>query len=278
MTLISAVRNVANECGYKVDLTVVGSLDPTTKQLLAIANRVIKEMADAYNWPKLRKHGSVTFASGTASYALPADFSHYHYETFWNQSDSFRLFGPMSVQEYAENIGFGDVTSPYDSFDIQGVTDTELLIYPTPDTGSNGQVVTFPYTSARPVRPRTWAVGQTVAAGEYSFANGVYYTANGAGTTSGASITADPIGFTVYNGAYEDFLADTDEPVLSQRILEQGMIERFAEPHGLTFSARFNEQLEDEYGKKLEGKVLYAGGECTTRYQHAFNGRVVFGG
>lgn len=285
MSLIEAVTNVANEATYKVDTTVIASTDVTTKQLLAIANRVIREMSDAYNWPKLRKTGSFTLTDSVSTYALPGDFSFYHYETFWNQSEGWRLFGPMSSQQYAENIGFGDTSTVYDEFTIRGMTDNEITIYPTPGTDVASDVIVFQYTSNRPVRPKTWATGQSITSGQYRFYNGNYYVATTTGTTGAtppthttdAPVSDGGVTWDYYEGAYSTFLADTDEPVLPQRILEQGMLERFAELHALTVAPRFLDQLQDEYSKQVPGKILYAGG-VRHREQYANNGRVIFGG
>lgn len=261
MSLSELVANIGNECGYEVTSAVVDSSDVTTKQILALTNRVINEMADAYNWPKLIKQGTITLATSTSTYALPADFSHYHYETFWNSSDGWQLYGPLSQQDYSLRIGQGISSSVSREFQLRGVTDKELLIYPTPDSGVNGQTIIFQYTAARPVRPRTWAVGQTVVSGDYTFYNGIYYTASTSGTTAGAAPATDSgVTWAVYSGTYKTFLADTDETVLSQRVLEQGVLERFAALKQLNVQQLYLSQRSDEYAKTVQGKTLYAGG------------------
>ena len=279
MALSDVLTNVAKKAGYKVGSTFVGSTATLEAQLLAIANTVIQEMADAYPWPKLWKTGSVTLSNGTASYALPGDFSHYHHDTFWNQNDDWPVYGPMSPEEYASYQGEG-IDPLYDRFTIRGVTDTQLLFTPTPGAGDASQVVAFEYIAARPVRPPTWASGQCITSGDYRFANGIYYTASSSGTTSGAAITSDGgVTWTTYSGTYLNFLDDDDEPVLSSRILEQGVFERFAETKGVTFVPRYREQLDEEYAKALTGKTLYAGGDdVLRRVQFGRNGVVRFGG
>lgn len=279
MSLIELVQNVAREAGYAVDTKIIESTDNTTRQLLAMTNRVIREMADAYNWTKLRKTGVIVLVDGQSTYELPSDFSHYHHDTFWNQSDGWRLFGPLSSVAYAERIGWEQLATVYDEFMLEGMTDRELTIYPTPDAGSDGQVIIFRYTSLRPVRPRRWENGLQVQANEYCSYNGEYYVTGSSGTTSGSKPSDDSgVTWALYEGPYETFRADTDEPVLSQRLLEQGVLERFAEIKSLTVSARFDDQLQDEYAKNLPGKVLYAGGVSRAREQYARSGRVSFGG
>lgn len=282
MTLLSAVQNVASEAGYAIDSVVVTSNDVTTKQLYMIANRIIREMQDAYPWPVLFKQHSFSLVSGTSTYALPGDFSSYHYDTWWNQSDGWRVIGPMSAQEYSTYIG-SDVTSVvYDRFQIRGAADNKILYYPTP--AASGDVIIFEYLAARAVRPPTWTTGESVTSGDYRSYNGNYYTASTTGTTgatppthTSGSASDGTITWAYYSGTYETFLADTDVPVLSQRILEQGMLERFAEIKGLTVVPRYETQLQEEYSKQEPGKVLFADGDQTERFQYGRNGRVVFG-
>lgn len=282
MSLLSAVQNVANEAGYAVGTTVVTASDVTTQQLLAIANRVIKEMQDAYPWPALFRQHTFSLVSGTSTYALPSDFSSYHYDTWWNQSDGWRVIGPMSAQEYSSYIG-SDITSVvYDRFQIRGAADNKILYYPTP--AASGDVIIFEYLAARPIRPRTWSTGQTVSTGDYRSYNGNYYTAAGSGTTgvtppthTSGSVSDGAVTWAYYSGTYDTFVADTDETILPQRILEQGMLERFAEIKGLSVVPRYETQLQEEYSKQEPGKVLYADGDRTESFQFGRNGRVVFG-
>lgn len=284
MSLLEAVANVADEAGYEVDpAEVIDSDDITTTQLKAIANRIVEEMSEEYMWPQLWKSGTVTLVAGTSTYALAGDFSYYHYDTFWNQSVGWRAWGPMSPQEYAEYQGF-DVDPLLDHFAIRGITNNQLLIQPTP--GGSGDIIIYEYASNRYVRPRTWAMGQTVAVGDYAFYNGNYYVSQTAGATGATapthtSSTASDgtITWEYYSGAYKKFIADTDEPVISQRLLEQGMLERFAEIKGLKgVVPKYETQLRIEFGKAIPGKTLFADGGARNRIQFARNERVIFGG
>lgn len=283
MTILGAVTNVANEAGYAVDTSVIGSTDVTTKQLLAIANRVIKEMADAYPWPQLFKQGTVTLATSTASYALPGDFSFYHYDSFWNQDEAWRVLGPLNPQEKSEIEGYGLSSTIYNHFQLRGVTDNYFTVVPTPTASENGQDIIFEYAAARPVRPQTWVTGTSFSAGSYCFYNGNYYSTTAGGTAgatapthTSSSASDGTVTWDYYDGTYEEFLADTDVPVLSQRILEQGMLERFAEIHGITVQPRFEMQLRQELTKQDRGQIGYVGGVSKSSLW-AENGTVFFG-
>lgn len=284
MSLLTAVQNVANEAGYTVESGIIASTETTTKQLRVIANRINHEIADAFPWPVMYASGSITLVAGQASYALPAAFSWYHYETFWNSSTRWRILGPMSPQEYAEIRGYGLNTTVYQRFQVRGISNNELLISPTPSASNNGNVVIFEYIADRSVRPATWAASTVYGTNAYTFYNGNYYQTT-VGGTSGAtppthtsgSVSDGGVTWTYYNGAYSDFLADTDETVFNQKTLEQGMLERFAEIHGLsTIQPRYVVQMNEDYSRQQTSKIIYAGGH-TRAEMFARSGTAVFG-
>lgn len=284
MSLIDAITAVADEAGYTVETSAIGSSDVTTKQLLAIAQRVNHEMAEAYPWPAFYASGSITLVNGQASYQLPAAFSYYQYDTFWNQSTRWRVLGPMSPQQYAEVLGFGLNPTVYQRFQIRGIANDQLLISPTPGASYDGDTIIFEYIADRSVRPATWTTATVYAAGAYTFYNGNYYQTT-AGGTSGATAPTHTSGsasdggvtWTYYSGPYMKFLADTDEPILNQKTLEQGMLERFAELHGLdSITPRFQLQLTEDFSKRNPGKIMYAGG-VANQVVYARNGVAVFG-
>lgn len=284
VTLLENIQNVANEAGYAVASTAVGSTDTTTKQLLTIANRVNDEMANEYPWPKMYASGSITLVAGQATYALPAAFSYNHYDTFWNQSTRWRVLGPLSPQEYAEIQGFGLNTTVYSRFQIRGISNNELLISPTPDAGTNGQVIIFEYIADRSVRPKVWTASTSFQAGSYCFYNGNYYQTVSGGTTgptppthTSGSVSDGGVTWAYYSGTYNKFLADTDCTLLSPQTLELGMLERFAEIHGLTtILPRYQAELNKDFSKANPGKILWAGGEPLPMI-FARNGTAIFG-
>jgi hypothetical protein len=284
MSLVTAVQNVANEAGYTVESGVIASTEITTKQLRVMAQRINREIADAFPWPKLYASGSITLVAGQASYQLPAAFSWYHYETFWNSSTRWRILGPMSPQEYAEIRGYGINTTVYQRFQVRGLTNSELLISPTPSASQNGNIIIFEYIADRCVRPAAWVTGTVYAAGAYTFYDGNYYQTTLGGisgvtapTHTTGSVTDGGVIWTYYSGAYSDFLADSDETVFNQKTLEQGMLERFAEIHGLsTVQPRFITQMNEDYSRQQVSKIIYAGGH-TRAEMFARAGTAVFG-
>lgn len=262
MALLDAVTSVADEAGYQVDRAkAIGATDAVSVQLRTLANRIIAEMAERYDWPKLWRSASITLVDGQATYALPGDFSYYHYDTFWNKADGFQAWGPYSPQDYAELIGSTYDLQTTTAYTLRGAGDNFLTIYPTPGSGVAGQIIIFEYASNRYVRPQSWAQGLSVAIGDYVSRNGNYYRATTAGTTGATppthatgSASDGVVTWAFYDGAYSKFLADTDEPVLPQRVLEQGMLERFAVLKGVSVSPMYEQTLLEEYRKQRPGR------------------------
>lgn len=284
MSIATVIQNVANEAGYTVESNILTSTETTTKQLLAIANRINRDIFEAYPWPKCYASGAITLVNGQATYQLPAAFSYYHYETFWNSSTRWRVLGPMTEQEYAEIRGFGLNTTVYQRFQIRGLSNSELLISPTPSAAVSGDIIIFEYIADRSVRPKTWVTSTAFAANSYCFYNGNYYTTTAGGTTgatppthTSGSASDGGVTWTYYDGAYSQFLADTDTSIFQEKLLEQGILERFAEIHGLdSIRPRFDMQLNEEFSRDQNGKIIYAGGQVRGNL-FARNGVAVFG-
>lgn len=284
MSIATVIQNVANEAGYTVESNILTSTETTTKQLLAIANRMNREIFEAYPWPKCYASGAITLVNGQATYQLPAAFSYYHYETFWNSSTRWRVLGPMTAQEYAEIRGFGLNTTVYQRFQIRGVSNSQLLISPTPGASVGGDIIIFEYIADRSVRPKQWTTSTVFAAGAYCFNNGNYYTTTAGGTTgatapthTSGSASDGGVTWTYYDGIYDKFLADTDVSLFNEKLLEQAVLERFAEIHGLdSIKPRFEVQLNEEFSRDQNGKIIYAGGQ-TRGNLFARNGVAVFG-
>lgn len=284
MSLATIVSNVAAECGYTVESTVIGSTETTTKQLLAMVQRINKDIFESYPWPKCYASGSITLVGGQATYALPSAFSWYQYETFWNSSTRWRVLGPMTPQEYGEVRGFGLNTTIYQRFQIRGLSNNELLISPTPGANNNGDILVFEYIADRCVRPVTWTASTLFAANAYCFYNGNYYQTTAGGTTgstapthTSGSVSDGGVTWTYYDGVYDQFIADTDVSIFNEKMVEQGVIERFAQIHGLTgVVPQFRQQVDEEFSRMYPSKVYYAGG-TNRAAQFARDGTAVFG-
>lgn len=284
MSLATIVSNVAAECGYTVEANVIASTEVTTKQLLAMCQRVNRDIFEAYPWPKCYATSSITVVGGQNTYDLPAAFSWYQYETFWNQSTRWRVLGPMTEAEYAESIGFGLNTTVYQRFQIRGNSNSQLLISPTPGANQNGNILIFEYIADRSIRPQTWASGVIYAANSYTFYNGNYYFTTAGGTTgvtppthTSGSVSDGGVTWDYYNGAYNTFLANTDVSIFNEKLVEQGVKEEFAAMHGLsTIVPKFEKQVHEEFSRDNPGRIYYAGTQARGEL-FARSGTAVFG-
>ena len=83
--------------------------------------------------------------------------------------------------------------------------------------------------------------------------------------------------WTYYNGAYDQFVADSDVSIFNEKLVEQGVIERFAQIHGLTgVVPQFKQQVDEEFSRANPSKVYFAGG-TNRAAQFARDGTAVFG-
>lgn len=283
MALTDLISNVANKAGYVVADTVIGSNDTTTKQLLALLQTVNEDVMEAYNWPGLMRSTTITLVTGQAQYDVAADFSFHHYDTFWNQSTTWQLYGALSNQEYADINGYGlDSTVPA-KFLIRGIVNKKIEISPVPTASENGEVVYYLYHSARYVKPITWAAGLSFTSGDYCIYNNNYYISETTGTSGATppihttgSVTDGTITWLYTNNAYRTFIDDTDGTILPQRIIEQGLLEAYNDQKGLTYTPRFEQMVIDEFRRERPASSISTS-YSQHRYQFGANGRFYFG-
>jgi hypothetical protein len=102
-TLLQLVQQAANEIGIPEPSQLFGASDDTSKQLVALAQREGKEMAEFANdsggWQALHKEYTFTTVGTQANYALPTDFAYFLNQTFWDNSYKWELLGPITAQQ-----------------------------------------------------------------------------------------------------------------------------------------------------------------------------------
>jgi hypothetical protein len=266
MSLDDIVTNIASECGYSVSIgnDSAASNDTTAKQIVAIANRLVGEAFDTFPWWQFDKSYSFQLVDGQSLYPVPGDFSSYHFDTFWNQSTRWRLIGPMSPQDYGELQGFGVLPVAVGRFQLRGVTDNQLFIYPTPDSTTDGSVIVFQYISNRPVRPWTWTASTSLGTKLYTFYNGNYYSwvsGTATGTTppthTSGSVSDGGVTWAYYDGAYEKFRHGSDISIIKESIIEQGVLERFGTYKQMTIPELYDLQLNEEYSQQMPSQSIF---------------------
>jgi hypothetical protein len=261
MSLLTMVQNVCLEQGLPRPESVVNATDVQTRQLLAIANRAVREMRTRAIWPKLTKLASISLLAGQDTYALPADIDRQIHRTHWNRSKRWELIGPITPQEWEFQVNSPAASSPWQRYRMNGWGDKQFNISPTPTAADELQIIAFQYQSTNAIVPRSWGHNALFLAGEYcSWLGRIYYTELGGltppdfvdlppvhttGTASDGSVLWD-----VVDAPYLAFRNDQDMCVLDEDVLGLGIQWRFMQQKGLAY-----EKIEAEYEKALMREI-----------------------
>lgn len=245
MTLLTVCQNVALEVGLSPAASIVGQTNNLEARLLAFAHRTGKDLKQAYVWPQLIKENLFSTASGTASYALPTDFESQLFDTNWDRTNQWQLVGPISAEEWQFRKSGISTASIRRRFRVKGLTSTQFFIDPTPTSIDS---LVFEYISTNWILPKTWVTATAFAAGSYCSYNGNIYKTTAGGTTGATPPThttgSDSDGTVTWiyqNIVYDKFLADTDNPVFNEKLLELGIQWRFLQASGLEFQEKQSE-------------------------------------
>lgn len=152
MTLLTIAQTALREIGdFTVPSTIANNTDPTAVQLLALANRTGRTLANDFRWQVLLTTHSFTTVASTADYALPSDFGRFANLTFWDETNDTRMWGPVSTSEwqYLQSSGLGGAAQFDKAFRIAG---SRFYIYPTP---SSTDTIAFQYYS------KNWISGKS---------------------------------------------------------------------------------------------------------------------
>jgi hypothetical protein len=262
MTILSVIQNVLNETMYATAPTIaMTSTDQTIVQLRTIAKRIGLRMRDRFPWRELSREHSFATVASQAAYALPGDFSHELAESFWNNSTAWRVVGPVTAEEWQLSKNGNVTPSITEQYRIKGITDSQLFLDPTP---SAVETCVFEHLSRNCWRPRTWETGQSYNAGEHCFYDGVLYLAGSSGTTSGSLPTDNGgVTWTVYSGEYSEPIRDTDVFVISEHLLEMGLIAYFTKAKVYEDyaekQAEFWEEVDAAYRKQAPAMAISLG-------------------
>lgn len=136
MTALSIVTDVCNETGLVPPASLTTAGDTWGAQLLALANKALKEACKAKDWPVLEVDYTFPTVNGTAQYALPADFRSLVADTLYNQAEYVRLKGALSTAQFQldKNLLLGAISRQ--EFRIYG-SPKKINITPTPTLAEN---------------------------------------------------------------------------------------------------------------------------------------------
>lgn len=145
MSLLTIVKNVANEVGFAEPSTVIGSNEETAIQMLALANRGGKVLARRK--PAFRvliKEHTFTTVADQANYALPSDFGYIINNTVWDRANYWRMRGQLSPGQW-QFLKSGIVNAGIrERWRMRPVSNArQFYIEPTPDTADETKVYEY---------------------------------------------------------------------------------------------------------------------------------------
>jgi hypothetical protein len=264
MSLLTLIKQVANEVGLPEPTLVIGSTDQQVRQLLAHTHRVGDDLCGMFQWPRLTKRGTITLVASQAAYALPSDWDYDLNDTHWSQSQFWPMLGPLTPVEW-EHIKNGISTvGTQMKFRIFGFGDATFTVEPTPSTADAGNILVYEYQSKNWIRPKTWTTGTVFAAGTYCFYNGYYFYTSAGGTTGATAPTPSALNdggvvWTSVTDAYDEFLADTDVSHLDEGVVALGVEVGYLAAKGLPYAhlaAKYNADARTAYGQQKGARVL----------------------
>lgn len=109
-TLKTLCQTALREIGMvAVPSSFVGNTNPTAVQMLALANRVLRDISD-YKWQIILSTYTFSTSNGVSTYALPTDFDSFANLTQWDRTNYEAMEGPVSPGVW-EAIRSGNVVA-----------------------------------------------------------------------------------------------------------------------------------------------------------------------
>lgn len=239
MTLLEIVQDVSDVLGLPRPESVVNNTANDVRQMLANANKVGDKLITDYNWPQLNKEHTFTTVSGTASYALPADFQKFLLNTAYDRTNKWIMLGGVTPQQWQFRKSGLIQSSIYKQYRIKGNSSNQFFIDSTPTAADN---LVFEYQSTNWILPIVWTTGYTFAANAYCSYNGNIYKTSSAGvsgatppTHTTGSASDGTITWVFQSIKYNKFLADTDFPVIDDELVKDFLAWYFLRSKGLEY-------------------------------------------
>lgn len=131
MTLLTTSQEILKQTkAGSIPTTIIGNTNSDAVQILQAMTVAVVNVSRAYEWQELQKEATVTTVASTEGYTLPSDFDRMINNTFWNSTNSTKVEGPMSPQEWRvlQNSTVSNATA-VDHFRIR---DNEVKLFPVP--------------------------------------------------------------------------------------------------------------------------------------------------
>ncbi len=270
MTILNIIQQAAQRIGIPSPSSAVGSTNNSAIMLLAKAQEAGRKIRDAHEWPELTKEWLITLVDAQANYAFPGDMNWQIFETHWDRNNHWPLIGPLSAQEWQVKKSGISTTVPRKMWRVKGYQDRQFYLHQTPGTGDAGSILVFEYVTETWCRPRTWVTSTVYAAGSYTFYNGNIYTTTAGGTTgatppthTSGSVSDGGVMWTYTLNSYQTFLADTDEVIIDNELLIDGIVWRYKKERGFDYESDMEEAekaIQDEISSLTGASIIRWGG------------------
>lgn len=134
MSILTVVQKIAVRIGLTRPNTSVTSTDPLILQIVDLVEQECESLVSRHEWKALTKEATFTTVAtesqGTVE-SISANYDRIINRTFWNRTLLRPVYGPMTIQEWAEAKASA-ATGPWNSYIIQG---GEILFFTTPTAG-----------------------------------------------------------------------------------------------------------------------------------------------
>lgn len=264
MTVLKLAKTVADQSGIPAIVELVNSTGETERLIRSLITEIGKEASEQYEWPVLTRIHSFLLEDGRESYPLPPDLNSQIAFTHWDRANYWMIYGPLSPREWQYVKSGIAISAPYTRFTVYNATDDQFYIDPIPGADEDGQEVAFSYQSKNWLRPPRWVASTNYDTDQYVFYNGVWYVVTSTGTTnstppshtSGSAMngTAE---LTVLDEPYDTVKTDADVPLLDQRVLSQGVQERYNEKKGFPFVPRYEFLLRQAFERTKPARAVH---------------------
>lgn len=206
-----------------------------------------------------------TFVFAQDRYSLPDNFDKQQFDTFWQQSQRWKLIGPLSPAEWELRKNGIVAGYPIKRFRVFGQQDAKLNIDASPALSDNGQMIVFEYLTRNTFRPAAWAASTAYAADAYCSRNGNIYQTTSGGTSGSTppthfsgSVSDGGVTWTYFGAPYDQIHADTDTCVFDRDVVEPGLKYMFSRAKRLKY-----DDYEIDYRRALDAALTKLRGAGT---------------
>lgn len=147
MNVLQIIQSFCYETNQPAPSTLLSVTDPAVNQLISLFYAVGRDLRQAKCWPQLKRTHSFNTVSTDYQYALPADFYCSILDTYWDTTNKWKMYGPITDSTFNQlKNGLATVSSTY-YFRVFGrLGSDQFEIYPTP--GTSVSTLQFDYMSS----------------------------------------------------------------------------------------------------------------------------------